>query len=332
MRLSSEQFLQRLPKEPAPLYVLFGAEPLLALEAADALRLAARDAGYLEHEMFTAEQGFDWNALRMSAASMSLFGSKRLLELRIPTGKPGTEGGRAIEEFARRLPEETVTLVMLPDIDWQGQKTKWFAALEEAAVMVEARAVERARLPEWLAARLARQKQHAGGEALDFLADQVEGNLLAAMQEVRKLALLLPEGEIAFGQIKDCVLDVSRYNPFQLADALHEGDVARMMRILDGLKAEGEAAPLILWVLANEVRQLLRAVGVTRSGRQPSPKKMQQLQRTARRHSTASLQGCLLQAARIDRMIKGLDASDAWLGMKQLACAIDGKTLLKEAA
>lgn len=332
MRTSSEQFVQRMPKQLGPLYVLYGAEALLTLEAADALRKAARAAGYAEREVLTAESGFDWNSLLMSGASLSLFATQRVLELRIPTGKPGIEGSRVIEEFTRRLPEDTVTIVTLPDIDWQGQKSKWFAALEHAGVMVEARAIDRAHLPQWIAGRLALQKQSAGPEALDFLADQVEGNLLAAMQEIRKLALLAPEGEIAFDQVKDCVLDVSRFNPFQLADTVHDGDVARIERIVDGLKAEGEAAPLILWVLSNEIRQLLRVAGATRSGRSMPPKKEQQLQRSARRHTKQSLYAALLQAARIDRMIKGLDDGDAWLALKQLGCAIAGKQILKEAA
>lgn len=332
MRISSEQFLQRFPTQLGALYVLYGAEPLLTLEVADALLKAARQAGYVEREIFTAEQGFAWNSLLMAAASQSLFAAQRVLELRIPSGKPGVEGSRVIEEFCQRLPTDTVSIITLPNIDWQGQKSKWFAALEQAGVLIEARAVERGQLAQWIAGRLALQKQKAEPEALDFLADQVEGNLLAAMQEIRKLALLLPEGAVRFEQVKDCVLDVSRYNPFQLADAVHEGDVLRIERILDGLKAEGEAPPLILWVLSNEIRQLLRVAGATRSGRALGPKKEQQLQRTARRHSLPSLHAALLHAAEIDRMIKGLNHGDVWLGLKQLGCAIAGKKILREAA
>jgi DNA polymerase III subunit delta len=332
MRISPEQILGQPLKQLKPLYTLFGAEPLLILEAADALRKAAREAGYSERELLSAEPGFDWNSLLMSGANLSLFATRRMLELRIPGGKPGVEGGRVIEEFCARLPDETITIVTLPEIDWQGQRSKWFAALEKAGVMVEARSVERAQLPQWLQGRFARQNQHLERDALEFLADQVEGNLLAAMQEIRKLALLLPHGEIRFEQVKDVVLDVSRYNPFQLADAIHEGDVKRMQRILDGLKAEGEAPPLILWVLANEVRQLLRAVGATRAGRALPPKKEQQVQRTARRHSARTLYAALLQAARIDRMIKGLDNGDVWLGLLQLGAAIAGKATLQQAA
>ena len=151
-------------------------------------------------------------------------------------------------------------------------------------------------------------------------------------QEIRKLALLLPEGGIRYLQVKDCVLDVSRYNPFQLADAIHEGNALRIDRILDGLKAEGEAPPLILWVLANEIRQVMRAAGKTDCGRAMPQKKEQQLARTGRRHSTQSLRAALLHAARIDRMIKGLNNGDPWLGLKQLASAIAGKQILKDAA
>jgi DNA polymerase-3 subunit delta len=332
VHLSTEQFLAKPPKQLAPLYTLYGAEPLLTMEAADALRKIAREQGFAEKEILTVEQGFDWSTLLTSGASMSLFATQRLMELRIPTGKPGVEGSKTIEAFTKRLPEDTVTLVLLPEIDWQGQKAKWFGALQEAGTMIEGRGIERAQLPDWIAGRLKRQNQLAEPDALEFLADQVEGNLLAAMQEIRKLALLVPEGSIKLAQVKDCVLDVSRFNPFQLADAVHEGDMPRVQRILDGLQAEGEAPPLILWVLANEARLLMRAAGATRSGRPMPPKKEQQLQRAARRHSKESLQTALLLAARVDRMVKGLDYSDPWLGLFQLAAALAGKPILKDAA
>jgi DNA polymerase III subunit delta len=335
MRISAEQFLERPPKTLSMLYVIHGAEPLAALEAADLLRDLARKAGYIEREVLTAESGFDWSRLTSAGSELSLFATQRLLELRIPTGKPGREGSAAIEQFSNRLPEDTVTLVQLPEIDWQGKQTKWFMALEAVATMIEAAPVDREKLPQWLKGRLARQQQTAGSEALEFLADRVEGNLLAAQQEIRKLALLCPPGEISLELLEDSVANVSRFNPFQLVSAIHDaaekGDSSRIQRMLDGLKAEGEAPPLILWVIANELRMLARVRGVTRSGRPPHPAKQRELERIARRHTHASLLALLLQAAEIDRMIKGLSPHDPWDALAELARGLAGKPLMKAA-
>ena len=328
MRLTAEQFLERPPKTLGALYVIHGAEPLAALEAADQLREIARATGYSEREVFTAESGFDWGRLLGASNALSLFATQRLMEVRIPTGKPGKEGGAAIEKYCQRLPDDTVTLVLLPEMDWQMKQAKWFGTLEAAATMIEAMPVERAHLPRWLAARLARQQQSAGADALEFMADRVEGNLLAAQQEIKKLALLCPAGEISLDVLADSVTNVSRFNPFQLAAAMYDDSssnkVARIYRMLDGMKAEGEAPPLILWVLVNEVRMLMRLRGFTRGGRPPHPAKARELERISRKHSQASLTALNLQAAKIDRMIKGLDSNDPWNALAQLACGIGG--------
>ncbi len=339
MRLTAEQFLERPPGKLAALYAIHGAEPLAALEAGDALRTQARAAGYVEREVFTAEAGFDWSKLKSVGSELSLFATLRLLEIRIPTGKPGREGGPAIEQFCQRLPDDTITIVFLPEIDWQVRKSKWFTTLESTAVMIEATAVDRARLPQWLKARLARQAQSANTDALEWLADRVEGNLLAARQELRKLELLCPAGEISLVALEDSVADVSRFNPFQLVSAIHDaagndahsGGAARIQRMLDGLKAEGDAPPLILWIIANEIRTLARVRGVTRSGYPPSAAKMRSLERLARCHTPESLLALLLQAAEIDRMIKGLNATDAWDALAELARGLAGKPLMKAA-
>ena len=338
MRLTAEQFLERAPGKLAALYAIHGAEPLAALEAGDALRAEARAAGYIEREVFTTESGFDWSKLKSVGSELSLFATLRLLEIRMPTGKPGREGGPAIELFCQRLPDDTVTIIFLPEIDWQGRKSKWFTALESRAVMIEATTVDRARLPQWLKARLARQSQSADADALEWLADRVEGNLLAARQELRKLELLCPPGEISLAQLEDSVADVSRFNPFQLVSAIQDAardevgaGGARIQRMLDGLKAEGDAPPLILWIIANEIRSLARVRGITRSGYPPSPAKMRGLERVARRHTPESLLALLLQAAEIDRMIKGLNASDPWDALAELARGLAGKPLMKAA-
>jgi DNA polymerase-3 subunit delta len=261
-----------------------------------------------------------------AGSALSLFANQRLLEIRIPTGKPGREGSAAIEAYCQNLPADTVTLVTLPEIDWQGRQAKWFAALEKSATLIEAVAIDREKLPRWLAGRLSRQQQSANAAALDFLADRVEGNLLAARQEIQKLALLCPPGEIPLAVLENCVANVSRFNPFQLVEAIHQGpeSAARIARMLEGLQAEGEAPPLILWVLANELRMLLRARGLTRAGRPPHPSKARELETSARRVSPKTLVKLNQLAARIDRMIKGLDGDDPWQHLLQLACGLAG--------
>lgn len=332
MKLLADHFLAKPPKQLAPLYIVHGAEPLLVLEAAEKIRQIAAATGFADREVHTVEPGFDWNALLVAGNSLSLFAAQRLMEIRIPTGKPGVEGSKALEAFCQRLPDDTLVLVVLPEIDWQGQKAKWFQALEAAGTMIEGRAIERAELPTFLAARLRHQNQSASHEALEFLADQTEGNLLAAVQEVRKLALLAPPGEVTLETMQDCVLDVSRFHIGQLADAVHEGDPIRMQRIVDGLKAEGEPLPLILWQLANECRLMMRARGLTKGGRPLHHSQEARFARTLKRHTPASLNAALDQAAKVDRMVKGLDGGDPWLGVLQLAVLLSGKPILKDAA
>ncbi|MCA3043081.1 MAG: DNA polymerase III subunit delta [Rhodocyclaceae bacterium] len=327
MRLTAEQFLDRPPKSLQPLYVVYGADPLGALEASDSLRELAKQLGYVEREVFTAESGFDWSRLASAGSALSLFATQRLIELRIPTGKPGKEGSAGIENYCKRLPDDTVTLVSLPDMDWQGKQTRWFVALEAAATVIEAQPVDRENLPRWLADRLKRVNLSASSEALDFLADRVEGNLLAAKQEIEKLALLCPPGEVSLGVMENSLANVSRYSTATLMAAIHAGDAARIAKMLDGLKAEGEPPPLILWMLASELRLLLRILGVTKAGRQPFPSKAREVEKLARKHTAGSLVRLNLQAARIDRMIKGVNPNDVWDALLQFSCGLAGARL-----
>jgi DNA polymerase III subunit delta len=332
VRISSRQLEASLRKNVAPLYVVHGAEALLALEAADRIRDAARKSGCTEREIFFAEPGADWSKLTAGAANLSLFASKRLVEVRIPSGKPGVEGARALEAWSAKLPEDTVSLVMLPELEWQQLKSKWFEALDAAAVVVEAKPIGRDELADWLAERLSRQSQRASVETLEWLADRVEGNLLAARQEVEKLALLLPAGEVTLEAIRDCVSDVSRFERDTLLDAIHARDVQRVVRVLDSLRAEGEPLPLLLWVLAEELRLLMAFSAGQRPRRYLPPDRSQAIERTAKAHSRASFDRELLRAHRIDRMIKGVEAGDPWDAMLELALGIAGRPVMEQAA
>ena len=321
MRIDSGQLPQHLSRGLKPLYTVFGDEPLLALEAADRLRLEARRAGFDQREVLIAESGFSWERLLMSANSLSLFGTRRLLDLRIPSGKPGVEGAEALHAYCARLPVDTMTLVSLPALDWQARKSKWFEALDGAGLSVEAKAVEREQLPQWITRRLALQQQRASPETLEFIADRVEGNLLAAFQEIQKLALLFPAGELSFEQVKDVVLDVARFDVFQLGEALLAADAGRFARILDGLKGEGVAPTLVLWAITEEIRALARIAGGLAAG-QPMPQLLKEarvwgprqplVQRALKRIALPQLKSALAQAAQVDRAIKGLKRSDAW--------------------
>lgn len=287
MNLRPEQLAARLEQPLTPLWIVHG-DPLLAIEAADAIRAAARRQGYTEREVLVATPGFRWDDLFLAAGNLSLFGGDKLIDLRIPSGKPGREGGEALGRYCANLAAGTVTLISLPELDWQTKKAAWFVRLAEAGIAVECTPPTPAKLPEWIAGRLARQKQQAPRDALDFIATHVEGNLLAAHQEILKLGLLYPEGALSLADVEAAVLNVARYDVDALRDALRANDVARCARTLDGLKAEGAALPLVLWTIANEARQ-----------------------RAAR--------AALLHAARIDRMIKGVAKGDVWDEMLQLA-------------
>jgi DNA polymerase III subunit delta len=332
VKIASRQLESNLKKGLAPLYVVHGAEALLALEAADRIRDAARKSGCTEREIFFAEPGADWARFGAGAANLSLFATRRLIELRVPTGKPGVEGSRAIEAWASKLPDDAVSLVLLPELEWQQMKSKWFEALEGAGVVVEAKPVLRDELPEWLAGRLSRQEQRASVETLEWLADRVEGNLLAARQEVEKLGLLLPRGEITLAAIRDAVTDVSRFERDSLIDAIHSGDTSRVVRAVDSLEAEGEPLPLLLWALAEELRMLMAISAGQRPRRYLPPDRMAALDQTAKKHSRASFDRELLRAHVIDRMIKGVEAGNPWDNITDLALGIAGRPAIKAIA
>ncbi len=329
MNLRPDQLAAQLDKPLAPLWVLHGNEPLLVLEAADAIRAAARRQGYEERETLVVGQGFRWDSLALAAGNMSLFGGAKLIDLRIPTGKPGRDGGDALQRYVAGLPGSTLTLVTLPEMDWQARKTSWFKAVADAGIAVELNAPERECLPEWIARRLALQKQSAAPDALAFIAEHVEGNLLAAHQEILKLGLLHPEGALTLAQVQDAVLNVARYDIDKLRQAVLEGDPARCVRLLEGLKGEGAAPPLVLWALASETRSLA-ALRAGQDGGQPlpalfkaerifDPRRQQAVGRALGRLTQGGLRAALMHAARIDRMIKGLVPGDVWDEFLQLA-------------
>ena len=336
MQLRADRLADHLAGTLAPLYVLHGDEPLLVIEAGDAIRRAAREKGYGERAVLVAGAGFRWEELLLAAGNLSLFGGNKLVDLRLPSGRPGREGGEMLQRYCERLPEGVLTLVTLPRLDWATRKTAWFGALVQAGVAMELNAPGLAELPDWIAQRLARQGQTAERSALEFIAAHVEGNLLAAHQEIQKLGLLHPAGRLTLAQVEDAVLNVARYDADKLRTALLEGDAARCARLLDGLRGEDVAPSLLLWAFASEIRTLaaLRAAqdegrplaAALRAERVFDDRRAAALQRALPRLRAPQLRAALLAAARIDRMIKGLVQGDVWDEFLQLALRLTRQT------
>ncbi len=333
MRIDSEQLAQHLKRGLKPLYTVHGDEPLLALEAVDRIRAQARAEGYIERDLLIVESASDWAQLNASGSSLSLFGTRRLLDLRIPSGKPGTEGAEALKRYAAELPPDTLTLIALPKLERSVLNSGWFEALDAAGVTVTANAVLLARLPQWLAGRLAEQKQEADRDTLQFLADMVEGNLLAARQEVQKLGLLFPPGPLDAAAVRAAISDVARYDVFKIGEPLLAGDHARFIRVLSGLQAEGAAAPLVLWAITEEIHALWRISALLETGR-PLQAALREsrvwgpradlLPHAMRRLRPGQLERALLQAAQTDRTIKGIGAGDAWDELLRLGILVAG--------
>jgi DNA polymerase III subunit delta len=305
MRLRGGELAGSLAKTLAPVYAILGDEPLLVLEAADAVRAAARKAGYAEREVYEPGRSFDWSELAHAGASLSLFGGRKIVELRLTSGKPAAQASDAIVAWCERPSPEALLLLTMPRPEGGGWwEAPWFLALNKAGAIVEVQGVPRSALPGWLEKRLARQKQSASREVLEYLADRVEGNLLAAHQELQKLSLLAPEGELALDTVREAVADVARYDTYVAAEALLAGDTARYLRVLDGLRGEGEAPTYLLFTLSSALFALVTGERVNKA--------MQAVLDKARRYSPAALERALSRAAVVDRAIKGVGVAEPW--------------------
>ena len=338
MQLKLDDLDSHLARGVKSLYVVHGDEPLLALEAGDAIRAAARKAGAAEREVMVVEPGFKWDAFLGANANASLFGDRKFVDLRIPSGKPGVEGGRALEAFAARPNPDHVTLITLPRLDRATQASAWFAALAGAGATVAVYPVEREALPRWIADRLARQRQRASAETLAFLADRCEGNLLAARQEIEKLALLLPEGALEHAAVEAAVADVARYDVFELSEAWLAGDATRAVRVLRALEAEGEAATLAVWQFAEDVHALAAVTTLMRNGTPAAAavrtarvwgRRQAAMERAARRVAPSLVAPLLVAAAALDALAKGIGRGNAWDDLETAALALAGSPAMK---
>ena len=327
MRLAQTQLDTHLKQGLQALYVLVGDEPLAQRESLDAIRAAARAQGFDERNSLIVERYFNWQQIQSYGQSISLFASRRLLEINIPSGKPGIDGGKALQALANKAIPDTCVVIILPKLEREAKNSAWFTALEKQAMTIAIDEVDAANLPKWIANRLAQQGQHTSQSTLEFLAHQVEGNLLAANQEVQKLGLLYPQGELAEATVREAVLNVSRYDAFQLGEAVLTGDAERTVRILQGLQDEGENAVAVMNPLMWALRPLVRIKQAEMRGENVANAmtsariygdKQAIVKRALARFSLRQLEAALQKLADIDRTAKGVMLGDAWLEISRL--------------
>lgn len=323
-----EQFCQNLPSCLQALYCIHGEEDLLRIEALDALRLAAKQQGYLNREVYQPETANDWEELLASAHSIGLFSDLKLLEIHIPNGKLGKHGGEALCRLLEHLPEDTIIVLMLPKLEKAQLQSKWYTAVTQKGVVLEAKAVTSAALPQWIRKRLQQHQLQIHDDALALFSERVEGNLLAAKQEVDKLSMLYPaQHSITIAEAEQAVASVARFDVFQLAQAWMSGDVQRTLHLIDGLEAEGEEPVLLLWAVADDIRTLIRLSAALKQGQSVQAVRNSlrlwgdkqkfaplAVQRLTVQRLLLSLQKC----AQIDRVIKGAEEGDSWIEFRQL--------------
>lgn len=336
MQLRPEQLATHLQDSLAPVYLIHGEELLIVQEAADAIRAAARARGFSEREVFNVEKGFDWQQLLEAGNALSLFAEQRILEVRIPGGKPGDAGGKALRAYAERPAEDTILMVICGKLEPAQRKSRWVTELDQAGVNITCWGVDARQLPNWIDARMQRAGLRPSPEAVQLLADRVEGNLLAAAQEIDKLVLLHGTGTIDEKSIAAAVSDSARFDVFGLVDSALEGQSVRCVRMLDGLRAEGVEPVVISWALARELRNLAQMAWAMAQGdtaaavmnrykvwrnRQPLVGK------ALRRYKLGAWQILLGKCAEIDRIVKGQAPGNAWDELVQLCLGLSGSRL-----
>lgn len=325
MRLVPETLSRALAGNLAPAWLVAGDEPLLVGEAADAIRARARSAGYTGREVLFVERGFDWDALLGELRSMSLFAERRIIELRMATAKPGTDGSKALLAALAEPAPDILLLLITDKIEYADRNAAWVKAFETHGACVDAEQLRPEQLPAWLDARMRREGLLPDADAVQLLADRCEGNLVAAHQEIERLRLLAGPGAVTVDTIAEAVAQSARYHVFQLGEALLAGDGARSVRILEGLAAEGEEPTLVLWCVAEELRSILQwtpqpggARRLFRGGRH----RKELLASAARRIPKAKALDLLMQASRIDAMIKGPRKGEAWGALARIAAEL----------
>lgn len=327
MQISANALVKHLSGTPSPVVVIVGDEPLAKAESLDSVRQYARKLGAEERTSLLVERQFNWQTVTQFSQHFSLFSSHRILEIHIPGGKPGVDGAKVLSELAQQPMPDTTTIITLPTLERESKNSVWYQHLQAHALVVELKEVVVTQLPAWIKQRLAQQNQHTDDDSLVFMAQQVEGNMLAAHQEIQKLALLYPTGEITAAEIKDAVLNVARFDAFQLGEAMLQGDSERTIRILQGLQDEGEQPVAVMNPLIWLIRPLLRikqaeAQGENLQSAMASARlfgdRQLLVKSAAQRLSIRQVEAALQKLSEIDRMAKGMMQGDAWLEISRL--------------
>ncbi len=330
MRVSIDQLPGNLEKTLAPVWLITGDEPLLVGEAADAVRARARAAGFTGRDLFITDRAFDWSELLASSQSLSLFAEQRIIEVRMPSPRPGKEGGAVLARLAADPPPDTVLLVMTTHPERDTWASAWFKSFEKHGNYVQTLPVDIKRLPQWITRRAAHHGLTIDAGGAELLAERVEGNLLAAHQEIEKLALLHAGGRIGASDVQSAVANSARYDVFQLGEAALDGDAARCVRILAGLRAEGTEVPLVLWAVCRELRGLAEArsnPGAAAGYGHQAERRAELLRRAVQRTAGQPLEPLFVCAARVDREVKGLGHGDPWTSLTGLVAALAGAQL-----
>jgi len=337
MWIKVEQLSGVLAKQLAPIYLISGDEPLQLGEAADAVRLAAKKRGYDNRELLTVDTYFSWNDFSLAAESLSIFSEKKIIDLRLPSGKPGTEGSKALVNYCARIPEDTLLLISTGKLDKSAKKSKWVTALEKLGIAIQVWPLEGKALVQWIQQRLQVKGLKAEKVAIGIIASRVEGNLLAAAQEIEKLYVLYGQGVLSEQQVQDAVADGARYDVFNLVDAALSGRVDRVSKILLGLQHEGIAAPVVLWALTRELRNLIHIQEQLAAGQaqrsvfmkfQVWDKRQKLVSHALAKVQKKDLMQALLLSAQADRQIKGEQQGDCWQSLLQIALLMAGKGVL----
>jgi DNA polymerase III subunit delta len=333
VKLSGDNLAASLARQLQTIYLVSGDEPLLVNEAADAIRAAARKQGFVERELHVVERGFDWQGLVADSRSMSLFAQRKIVEIRMASAAPGEQGNDAIVELAEQPAADTLILIIAPKLDGRTQGARWVSAIEKRGVLVQVWPIDLPRLPAWIRERLGRHKLQADAAAAALLAERVEGNLLAAHQEIEKLALLLPPGPITAETVVDAVADSARFDVLQLGEAAMRGQTARALRILEGLRGEDVEPTLVLWAVNKDLQWIARARGLMRRGQSAESAmnaiyvwrpRQSAMAKALGRMDRHTLRNLILDAERIDRTIKGVVKGDPWLELERLVARLAG--------
>lgn len=341
MKIPGDNLAASLGRGLAPIYLVAGDEPLLVNEAADAIRARARSEGFTERDLHVVERGFDWNALLAESRALSLFAQRKIVEIRMTNPTPGEQGGNAIVELAEQRSADNVVLVITGKLDGRTQSSRWVSAIEKQGTLVQIWPLDLPRLPGWIHERLGRHGLQAEPAAASLLAERVEGNLLAAHQEVEKLALLLPPGPLSAATVLESVADSARFDVLQLGEAAMRGQTSRALRILEGLRGEGVELVLVLWAINKDLQWIARAQHLMRTGQSADSAmnaiyvwrpRQAAMKLALSRLKPGAVRGLLLDAERVDRAIKGVVRTDPWVEMEALVARFAGVRLARSRA